>query len=115
MPAFHAQDVLRHDRKHARERVRPESGRTQKYADTDAADIRARKIEPLAVKNPPQHELSDNRRDNRELCSFVAFEDAVEKMTNEQDERNEERRDVAIVERQAAPGPESRRSHRLNS
>ena len=103
MPAFHAQHILRHDRKHARECKRPERGRAQKYADADAADIRARKIEPLAVKNPPQHELRDDRRDDRERRPLVTFEDAVEKMTDEQNERNEERRDVAIVETQTVP------------
>src|SRR6185369_6633940 len=103
MPAFHAQHVLRHDRKHAREGERPERGRAQKYADTDTADIRARKIEPLAVKNPSQHELRDNRRNDRERRSFVTLENAVEKMTDEQNERDKERRDVAIVEAKLAP------------
>jgi len=100
MPPFHAQHVLRHDRKHACQRERPERGRSQKYADTDTADIRARKVEPLTVKDPSQHELSDNRSSDRERRSFVALEDAVEKMANEQDERNEQRRYVAIVKAQ---------------
>src|ERR1044072_995289 len=103
MPAFHAQHILRHDRKHARERERPERGRSQKYPHTNTADISARKIEPLAVKDPPQHELSNNRRSDREPRSFITLENSVEKMTNEQDERDKERRDVAIVEPKPAP------------
>src|SRR6185295_11123150 len=103
MPAFHAQHVLRHDRKHAREGERPERGRAQKDADADTAYIRARKVEPLAVEDPSQHELGDNRRNDRERRPLVTLENAVEEMTDEQDERDEERRDVAIVEAKLAP------------
>ncbi len=60
-------------------------------------------VEPLAVKDPSEHELGNKRSNDRERRSFVALENAVEKMADEQDERYKERRDVAIVEAQAAP------------
>src|SRR3954452_16489238 len=103
MPAFHAQHVLRHDRKHAGQRKRPERGRAQQNPNTNAADVRARKVEQLAVKNPSQYELGDNRRDDRERRSLVTLENPVEKMTGEEYESNEERRDVAIIETKPAP------------
>ena len=74
-------------------------------------DVCARKIEPLAVKNPSEHKLGDERSDDRECRSFVALENAVEKMADEQDERYEKRRDVTIVEAQT----KSWRRHWLNS
>src|SRR5689334_17055789 len=100
MATFHAQHVFRHDRKHAREREWPERGRTQKDADADAADVRTREIEPLADEDPAEYELGDESRDNGERSSFVAFEDAVKEMADDQDERDKERRDVAVVEAQ---------------
>jgi len=103
MAALYAQHVLRHNRKHATQRERPECRGAQKDSDADAADVRARKVEPLAEKNPPQHELGHNRSDYRERRSFVTLENAVEKMTDEQNERDKERRDVAIVEAKLAP------------
>src|SRR5829696_1023777 len=103
MATLHAQDVLRHDRKHAAQRVWPERGRAQKDADADAADVSAREIEPLAVEDPSQHELGDKRSSNRERRSFIALENAVEEVADKQDERDEERRDVAIVKARPAP------------
>src|SRR6185369_13608508 len=114
MPALHAQHVFRHDRKHAGERVRPERGRAQQDANADAADVRARKIEPFTVEDATEKELGNDSRNDREGSPFVTFEDAVEEMPDEQDERDEERRDVTIVETQTAPGRNVNRVYRLN-
>ena len=65
-------------------------------------DIRARKIEPLAEKDPTQHQLGNKRSNNRERRPFITLENPVEKMTDEQNESDEERRDVAIVETKPA-------------
>lgn len=115
MATFHAQHVFRHDRKHAGEGERPERGRAQKNSDADAADVRTREVEPLADEDPTEDELGDESRDNGEGSPFVAFEDAVEEMADHQNERDEERRDVAVVETELAPGSKSRRSYGLNS
>src|SRR6185437_6743222 len=60
-------------------------------------------IEPLAVKNSAENEFGNDRRDDREGSPLVAFEDAVEEMPEEQDQRDEERRDVAVVKAQTTP------------
>jgi|SRR5690242_8054180 len=114
MAAFHAQHVLRHDRKNARKRERPQRGRAKKYADADAADVRTREIEPLAVEDSAENEFGNDRRDDCEGSPFVAFEDAIEEMADEQDERDEERRDVAVVEPQPTPDWNVDRVYRLN-
>ena len=103
MATFHAQHVFRHDRKHAGQCERPERGRAQEDADADAADVRAREVEPLAEKDPPENEFGDESRDDGEGSPFIAFQNAVEEMANNQNERDKERRDVAVVETQLAP------------
>src|SRR6185503_5848561 len=103
MPAFHAQHVLRHDGKHAAQREGPERGGAQQDSHTDAADVRTREIEPLAVEDSSQHQLCNKRSDDRERRSFVALENAIGEMADEQDESDKERRDVAIVEAKLAP------------
>src|SRR6185503_13468598 len=103
MSPLHAQHVLRHDRQHAAQRVWPERGRTQQNTDADTADVRAREIEPLAVKDPPQHQFGHQRSDDREGSPFVTLENAVEQVTNDKNERDEERRKVAIIKAQATP------------
>ena len=103
MPALHAQHVLRHDRNHTAQRVRPECGRAQQNSYANAADVGTREIEPLAEKDPPQHQLGNKRADDRERRSFITLENAVEKVADEQDESNKERRDVTIVEANPAP------------
>ncbi len=102
MPALHTQNVLRHDRKHAAKSVRPESGRANKNSYTDAADVRAREIEPLAEKDPSQYEFGNECGNNRQRSSFITLEDPVKKMAHQQDETDKERRDVTIVEANSA-------------
>ena len=74
----------------------------QQNPDADSADIRARKIEPLAVKNPAQHQFGNERTNNRNRRSFITLEDAVEQMAHEQNESNKQRRDVTVVEAEPA-------------
>src|ERR1700754_3041198 len=98
MPVLHAQHVLRHDRKHAAQRERPESRRTKPNSNADTADVRARQIQPLAKKDSSQNELGNERRNDRQRGSFVALENAIEQMAHQQYTGDEERCDVAVVE-----------------
>src|SRR5688572_1849183 len=103
MATLHAQHIFRHDRKQTRESKRPKRRRANKNAATDTADIRARKIEPLAKKDPPQHQLGNNRDENRDPGLLITFQNAVAKMPDEQNESDEERRDIAVVETKSSP------------
>ena len=98
MTVFHTQHVLRHDRKHAAQRERPERRRAQQDADADTRDVCACEIEPLAEEDSTQHQFGDECTNNRERCPLVALQYSVEKVTDDENESDKERRDVTIVE-----------------
>ena len=54
VPAVHPQHVLREDRNQARKEVRPQKRRSDQDADADARDVRARRVQPLAVRDAPR-------------------------------------------------------------
>src|ERR1700752_475594 len=94
----HTQNVLRHDRKHAAQREGPKRRRPKQNPDADTADVRARQVQPFAKKDPAQNQVSNERRNDSERGSFIAFENAVEQMAHQQNAGDEERRNVTVVE-----------------
>ena len=82
MASFHSQNVLRHYRDDAAQRVRPIGRRADQNAHADAGDVSTGKIEPLAKKDATENQLGDERCDDRQRGLFVAFQNAVRKMTD---------------------------------
>ena len=99
VPPFHSQYVLRHYRDHAAQRVRPVGWRADQNPYADSRDVSTGKIQPLPEKDATENQLGDDRGDDRQRGLFVAFEDAVGEMTDQQDAGDKKRSDVTIVER----------------
>ena len=96
--ALYSQYVLRHYRNHTAQRVGPECRRAQENTDTDSCYICACQIEPLAVEDAAQHQLGDNGANNRQGGLGIALENAVGKVTHQQDAGNKKRSNVTRIE-----------------
>ncbi len=107
VPATVLQHVLRGDREEAAQRERPEQidARLDQEREADAGDVGA-----LRVREAPQHparqgQLGRHANAEGDGEPIVAAEDAVARLAQHQDERDEERHQPARVQL-AQPGPQ---------
>src|SRR5207342_951040 len=74
--------------------------RAHQDADADAGDVGAGEVREASVRQPPEHELRGNRHGDREPGSGIALENAERQVSADQDPRDEDRPEKAVVERE---------------
>ena len=105
MAPFHAQHILRHYRDDAAQQERPVGGRADQNSYADSRDVSARKIEPLSEKDATENQLGNDGRRDRERRLVIAFQNAVRKMADQQDEGDKEWSDVTRIETEPSVCP----------
>ena len=82
----------------AAQEIGPQERRPQQDADADAGDVGAGGMHPDAVGDAAERQLRDDGGGDGQRRALRALEDAEREMRRQQDRRDEQRRQVAVVE-----------------
>src|SRR5678815_4231771 len=91
---LHPQHILRHYRDHAAQQERPVGRRADQNSYADSRYVSASKIEPLSKKDATENQFGNDCGRDRKRRLVIAFQNAVGKMTDQQDEGDKEWSDV---------------------
>src|SRR5687767_12223657 len=101
------QHVFGQDRDERAQEVGPQKRRPQQDAHADASDVGTGGMDPDAVRDAAKRQLRDDGRGDREPRALRALQDAEREMGGQENRRDQQRRQVAVVEPEPAHGANS--------